>query len=115
MFDSSVNALKAGYLNEANEKAWKALGISAEVKTYSLIAKIAKEMGDYAQSEFCLIKAIEEFGENVELLLDLAYLYLFLNKKDKALSILEQIKKLDNIKDIEKDFRFIEAKKLIER
>ena len=115
LFDSAVNALKAGYLNEANEKAWKALGISAEVKTYSLIAKIAKEMGDYAQSEFCLIKAIEEFGENVELLLDLVYLYLFLNKKDKALSILEQIKKLDNIKDIEKDFRFIEAKKMIER
>ena len=51
LYNASVNALSLGHLNEANELAVKALDTSPTANIYFLIAKIAKEMGDYERSK----------------------------------------------------------------
>ncbi|MGP1437775.1 MAG: tetratricopeptide repeat protein [Treponema sp.] len=108
LLDFAINAYMLGYLNEAESYVVKALDISPSLKAYHLISVIAKDMGDYARSEVSLIKAIDEYGKDEELLFALANLYLTINKKEKALSVLEELKS----SNITSSNRFIELEKL---
>ena len=86
-----------GYLNEAQSYAVKALDISPSVEAYRLISIIAKEMGDYERSEASLMQALNEYGKNEELLFDLVNLFLSINKKEKAISVLQELKAISTL------------------
>ena len=114
LLDTAINSYMLGYLNEAENYAVKALDIFSSLEAYRLIACIAKEMGDYARSEASLMQALNEFGNNDEALFDLANLFLSINKKEKALYVLDEIKALPDNEKIINSNRFIELEKLVE-
>ena len=111
-FDAAINSQALGYLNEAENYAVKAHESSPSPETYRLIALIAREMGNYARSELSLMQAIDEYGKNEELLFDLVNLFLSMNKKEKAVSILNELKTLSNAEEIICSNKFIELERL---
>lgn len=112
LLDTAINSYMLGYLNEAENYAVKAHDISPGIESFRLISCIAKEMGDYARSETSLMQAINEYGKTEELLFDLANLFLSINKKDKVLSVLSELKKLPNSKEIMLSSKFVDLEKL---
>lgn len=97
LLDSAINSQMLGYLNEAQSYAVKALDISPSIEAYRLISIIAKEMGDYERSEASLVQALNEYGKNEELLFDLVNLFLSINKKEKAISVLQELKAISTL------------------
>lgn len=112
LLDMAINSSMLGYLNEAENYAVKAHDISPSPESFRLISCITKEMGDYARSEASLMQAISEYGKTEELLFDLANLFLSINKKEKALSVLSELKTLPNSEEIMFSSKFLELEKL---
>ena len=54
-------------------------------------------MGDYERSEASLMQALNEYGKNEELLFDLVNLFLSINKKEKAISVLQELKAISTL------------------
>lgn len=104
-YDASQNALTLGYLVEANDMAIKAIEFKELPAYYLLLAKIAKDMGQYARCSAIISEGFKKKIFDEHSILDLIYLYLSMNKKKEAQGLLHTLKDMphtDNLLSLEK-------------
>ncbi|HNY22945.1 MAG TPA: hypothetical protein PKO22_12435, partial [Treponemataceae bacterium] len=79
-------------INEADDLLGRAIGIAPSTRIYRLIAFLAGRKGEFARAEIALQQGIEEFGQDEDLLFDLAEVYRTVNKREKAAMILDRLR-----------------------
>jgi len=90
--DRAANCLKLDLINEADDLLGRAIGIAPSTRIYRLIAFLAGRKGEFARAEIALQQGIEEFGQDEDLLFDLAEVYRTVNKREKAAMILDRLR-----------------------
>ena len=85
---------------EANETAIKAIEIKELPIYYILLAKIAKRMGQYTRCSSIIGEGISKNIFDEQAVLELIYLYLSIDKKENAKSLLHKLEAMPNAKTV---------------
>ena len=93
--DRAANCLELELLNEADDLLGKAIDIEPSPRIYQLVCYLAGRKGEFARSEVALIKGLDDFPENPDLLRELASVYLATNKPAKAAEIAKRLAAVD--------------------
>ena len=96
MTDRAANCLELELLNEADDLLGRALDIEPSPRIYQLVSFLAGRKGEFARSEIALIKGLEDFPGNPDLLCELASVYIALKKPSKAAEISKRLAAVDS-------------------
>lgn len=82
--DRAANCLELDLINEADDLLGRALDIEPSPRIYQLISYLGGRKGEFARSEVALLKGLEDFPGNGDLLHELAAVYLATKRTKKA-------------------------------
>jgi tetratricopeptide (TPR) repeat protein len=94
--DRAANCLELELLNEADDLLGRAIDITPSPRIYQLVSFLAGRKGEFARSEIALIKGLEDFPEDPDLLHELASVYVAMKKTSKAAEILKRLAAVDS-------------------
>jgi tetratricopeptide (TPR) repeat protein len=101
MTDRAANCLELELINEADDLLTRALDIAPSVRIYRLISYLGRMKGEYARAEVALIKGLEDFRGDAELLRELGGVYLATKKPQKAADIARRLREAGHAAEAE--------------
>ncbi|HKL85929.1 MAG TPA: tetratricopeptide repeat protein [Treponemataceae bacterium] len=99
--DRAANCIELDLLNEADDLLGRALNIGPSARIYQLLCYLAARKGEYSRAEVALQQGMTEFPEDTNLVQELARLYTHTNRSEKAFTVIENLKKRGNFKQIQ--------------
>lgn len=113
--DRAANCLELELLNEADDLLGRAIDIEPSPRIYQLVSYLAGRKGEFARSEIALIKGLDDFPENPELLRELASVYIATKKPAKAAGIakrLAAVDRTDRTRELEEEIADLSTTKI---
>ncbi len=108
LMDRAANCLELDMLNEADDLLARAIDLSPSPRAYRLIAYLGGRKGEYARAEVSLIKGLEDFPGDPDILADLTAHYLRTNKSKKAVDVLNKLQTIERSSRVDELTRDVE-------